>query len=165
MNERAAKVIVAGFGSEYRHDDGVGPLVAERAVARMPSSRNVGPLSDPLDLLGVWNNATMAIVVDAVNSSAPVGTVQVLEVDVQGVSEFDGDAEPVAGLSSTHGIGLAGVLRLARALGQAPKCLVVVGIVGERFDLGPGLSASVAASVEEAEKEVVRLIEEAEQCA
>src|ERR1035441_10475972 len=43
----ANKVVVAGFGSEYRHDDGVGPIVAERAVAEMPLSNYVGPLSDP----------------------------------------------------------------------------------------------------------------------
>jgi hydrogenase maturation protease len=161
----AKKVVVAGFGSEFRHDDGVGPLVAERAVVRMPRSNYVGPLSDPLDLLGVWNNADLVIVVDAVSSGRPVGTVHVLEVDVKGVSLFDGDAEPVAGLSSTHGIGLAGVLRLARALGQAPRRLVVVGIEGERFDLGPGLSELVESAMTEAVQRVVNLMKEAEGCA
>ena len=161
----ANKVVVAGFGNEYRHDDGVGPIVAERAVAEIPLSNNVGPLSDPLDLLGVWNNAELVIVVDAVNSGAPVGTVQMLEVDVGGVSEFEFDAEPVASLSSTHGIGLAGVLRLARALGQAPRRLVVVGIEGERFDLGTGLSELVESAANEAVREVVNLIKEAERCA
>jgi hydrogenase maturation protease len=158
------KVVVAGFGSEYRHDDGVGPLVAARAVSEMPQSFNAGPLSDPLDLLGVWNNADLVIVVDAVNSGARPGTVQSLEVDVEGVSSFDGDVEPVAGLSSTHGIGLAGVLRLARALGQAPRRLVVVGIEGERFDLGTGLSEQVELAMNEAVQRVVNLLREAEQC-
>jgi hydrogenase maturation protease len=125
----------------------------------------VGPLSDPLDLLGVWNNAALVVVVDALNSGAPVGTVQVLEVDVAGVSPFELDAEPVAGLASTHGIGLAGVLRLARALGQAPRRLVVVGVEGERFDLGTGLSASVESATSEAVRRIVNLVKEAEQCA
>lgn len=162
---RAIKVIVAGFGSEYRHDDGVGPLVAERAVVQMPLSNYVGPLSDPLDLLGVWNNADMVIVVDAVNSGAAVGTVHVLEVDVKDVSEFESGADPFASLSSTHGIGFAGVLRLARALGQAPRRLVVVGIEGERFDLGQGLSESVETAATEAVARVVGLIKEAGRCA
>lgn len=160
----ARKVVVAGFGSEYRHDDGVGPLVAERAVAEMPLSFNVGPLSDPLDLLGVWNNADLVIVVDAVHSGAPAGTIRSLEVDVTGLSTFDGDAEPAVGLSSTHGIGLAGVLRLARALGQAPRRLVVVGVEGERFDLGPGLSELVESAMTEAVQRVVNLMREAEPC-
>jgi hydrogenase maturation protease len=68
----------------------------------------------------------------------------------------------VAGLASTHGIGLAGVLRLSRALGQAPQRLVVVGIEGERFDLGQGLSEKVEAAVPEAVQRVVELIREAQ---
>ena len=162
---RAPKVVVAGFGSEDRHDDGVGPIVAERVVAEMPDSNNVGPLSDPLDLLGVWNNADLVVVVDAVASGAPIGTVRVLEVDVAGLSQFESDADPVVSLSSTHGIGLAGVLRLARALGQAPRRLVVVGIEGERFDLGTGLSERVASATGDAVEQVVNLIREAQLCA
>ncbi|MGA2293825.1 MAG: hydrogenase maturation protease [Acidimicrobiales bacterium] len=161
-NGDAARVVVAGFGSEFRHDDGVGPLVAEQAVAQASLSHNVGPLSDPLDLLGVWNNADLVVVVDAVSSGAPTGSVQTLELDVEHVSQFDSDAQPVAGLASTHGIGLAGVLRLARALGQAPQRLVVVGIEGERFDIGQGLSEKVRAAVPEAVQRVVDLIEEAQ---
>jgi hydrogenase maturation protease len=158
-NGAAARVVVAGFGSEFRHDDGVGPLVAEQAVAQASLTHNVGPLSDPLDLLGVWNNADLVVVVDAVSSGAPTGTVQTLELNVDHVSQFDSDAQPVA---STHGIGLAGVLRLARALGQAPQRLVVVGIEGERFDIGQGLSERVQAAVPEAVQRVVDLIEEAQ---
>jgi Ni,Fe-hydrogenase maturation factor len=57
------------------------------------------------------------------------------------------------------------VLRLARAIDQAPRRLVVVGIEGERFDLGEGLSDLVAAVVPEAVQRVVALIEEAQSCA
>lgn len=103
--------------------------------------------------------------VDAVASGAPVGTVRVLEVDVAGLSPFESDADPVASLSSTHGIGLAGVLRLARALGQAPRRLVVVGIEGERFDLGTGLSEQVVSATDDAVERVVNLIREAQLCA
>jgi len=38
--------------------------------------------------------------------------------------------------SSTHGLGLVAVLRLARAINQAPRRLVIIGIEGKRFDLG-----------------------------
>jgi len=136
---RTAKVVVAGFGSEYRRDDGVGALVAERAVAQVTTSHFVGPLSDPLDLLGEWSGADLVIVVDAVQSGAPVGTLQTIEIDVQNLSPL--------------------------AVDQAPRRLVVVGIEGERFDLGEGLSDLVAAVVPEAVQRVVALIEEAQSCA
>jgi Ni,Fe-hydrogenase maturation factor len=54
---------------------------------------------------------------------------------------------------------------LARALGQAPRRLVVVGIEGERFDLGRGLSDDVEAAVPNAVQRVVNLMREAKSCA
>ena len=161
----ATNVVVAGFGSVYRHDDGVGPLVAERAVARMPRSHYVGPLADPLDLLGVWNEADLVIVVDAVTSGAPVGTLQTIEVDVNHDVPERKVTTSTPGVASTHGIGLTAVLGLARALQQAPRRLVVVAIEGERFDLGEGLSAEVEGAVPRAVQQVVELIEEAQPCA
>ena len=165
IDTRPAKVVVAGFGSEYRHDDGVGTLVAERAVAQVSTSHFVGSLSDPLDLLGEWNGADLVIVVDAIHSGAPVGTLQTIEIDVENLSCTALDAESGAGESSTHGLGLVAVLRLARAINQAPRRLVIIGIEGERFDLGEGLSASVEAAVPEAVARVVEFIKEAQSCA
>ncbi|MGD0691330.1 MAG: hydrogenase maturation protease [Acidimicrobiales bacterium] len=160
-----SKVVVAGFGSEDRHDDGVGAMVAERAANQVSQSRYVGPLCDPLDLLGEWNGADLVIVVDALHSGAPVGSLHTLEVEMNDVSRSDGDALTKSGESSTHGLGLVAVLRLARALGQAPRRLVVVGIEGERFDLGRGLSDDVEAAVPNAVQRVVNLMREAKSCA
>jgi hydrogenase maturation protease len=160
-----AKVVIAGFGSEYRGDDGVGPLVAARAAAQTRGARDVGPFSDPLDLLGHWNGADLVIVIDAVRSGSQPGIVRVLEIDADGAVGDDEGSGLEQGVTSTHGIGLAGVLRLARALGQAPARLVVVGIEGETFGLGDGLSVAVEAAVPEAVLRVVQLIEEVRPCA
>jgi hydrogenase maturation protease len=160
--DRLARVVLAGFGSEYRLDDGVGPLVAARAELES-EARDVGPLSDPLDLLGHWNGAQLVIVIDAVRSGVAPGTVRVVELDVDTDSRAgQGDQASVApGTTSTHGLGLEGVLRLARAIGQAPKRLVVVGVEGERFGVGEGLSPAVVAAVPDAVRAVVELAREA----
>ena len=121
-------VVVAGLGSAYRGDDAVGPLVAELFASVNCGVRDVGPLEEPLDLLGRFDGADLAIVIDAVRSGAPIGTVRVLDVDVAN-SDDDGRAEPA--VTSTHGIGLVGVLRLARAVGRSPRRLVVVTVEGE----------------------------------
>ena len=159
------RVVIAGFGSEYRGDDGVGPVVAARAAAQTSGARDVGPFSDPLDLLGHWNGADLVIVIDAVRSGSQPGLVRVLELDVDGVPGDDEESGLERGVTSTHGIGLAGVLRLARAVGQAPARLVVVGIEGEAFGLGEGLSAAVEAAVPEAVQRVIELVEEVCPCA
>ncbi len=160
-SHRNARVIVAGLGHEYRRDDGVGPLVAANAVAVAGFAEDVGPLADPLDLLGRWDGANLVIVVDAVRSGAPPGTVRLVELE----PEAAGGASGGQSATSTHGIGLAGVLRLARAIDQAPARVVVVGIEGEDFGNGSGLSPAVEAAVPQAVRQVVELIAEGQQCA
>ena len=61
--------------------------------------------------------------------------------------------------ASTHGIGLAGVLRLAQAVGNAPRRVVLVGIEGEDFGQGIGLSPAVAKALPEAVSKVLHLLE------
>jgi hydrogenase maturation protease len=148
-------VIVAGIGSEYRQDDGAGVAVARSVAIAAPGVVDVGPIGEPLDLLGRWDGAELAVIVDATRSGTAPGTIQLLELD-----EADGadGAERGAGPSSTHGIGIAGVLRLARAVGQAPQHVVVVGIEGERFGPGIGLCPQVERSVPEAAAVVLELV-------
>lgn len=160
MSPPAPVVVVAGLGSEYRRDDGAGPLVAERAVRESGIGRDVGPIADPLDLLGIWDGADLVVVVDAVRSGAPPGTVRVVELGGGPGAEMSRTTA-----TSTHGIGLAGVYRLARAVGHAPGRVVVVGIEGEDFDRGTGLSPAVDAALPAAVRRVVELIGEARTCA
>jgi hydrogenase maturation protease len=155
-------IVVAGLGSTYRGDDAVGPMVAALFAGVNDDVRDVGPLAEPLDLLGRFDGADLAIVIDAVRSGAPIGTVQVMDIDVEHVND-DGTAEPA--VTSTHGIGLVGVLRVARAIDRAPRRLVVVAVEGESFELGSSMSAAVRAAVPEAFLAVARLIESEQLCA
>ncbi len=153
------KVVVAGLGGAYRGDDAVGPLVAALAVAQARTAVDVGPIEDPMDLLTSWDDADLAVVVDAVRADGAIGRVSSYELG-------NGDATLTRGPStSTHGLGLTGVLRLARAVGRSPRRVVLVAVQGEDFSLGRGLSVAVAAAVPEAVRRVVELIEEVGGCA
>ena len=144
------RIVVAGIGNLMRHDDGAGPQVARR-VAELakeggPVTALASPLGEPLDLLGSWDGADLAIVVDAVRSGAPPGT---LTLDWLGAP---GGLDPLPGdgrSPSTHGLGVADVYRLASAIGQAPPRVAVVGIEGQDFSHGEGLSAAVEAGIGE----------------
>jgi hydrogenase maturation protease len=98
----------------------------------------------------------LAVVIDATRANGTPGAVRVVDL---------GAGEESLGVTSTHGISLAGVLRLARAVGQAPDRVIVVGIEGDDFGKGPGLSPAVSAAVPTAVHVVVELIEEARECA
>ena len=153
-------VVVAGIGKVFRRDDGVGPLVAARAAMRTMVGRDIGPLEDPLDLVGRWDWADLAIIVDAVRSGRPPGCVY--EIELSG----DDDGLSAANrATSTHGIGLMGAWRMALAVGAPPARVVVVGIEGADFQWGAGLSPAVAAAVPGAVSRVVELIQEASLCA
>ena len=159
------RVVVAGLGNEYRRDDGAGALVASRVAGHAGGVIDIGPLVDPLDLLGVWDDADLAIVIDAVRSGAEPGTVQLVELAPDNSPTATSRAGPGSPSTSTHGIGLAGVLRLARAVGHAPARVVVVCIEGDDFGQGTGLTPGVEAAVPHAARHVIELIEEAQACA
>jgi hydrogenase maturation protease len=161
MTGTTPRVVVAGLGSEYRRDDGAGPLIAARAVDEAGVGSVIGPLVDPLDLLGEWDEADLAVVVDAVRSGVAPGTLTLVELT--GTHDGVVPAGPHSA-TSTHGIGLAGVLRLARAIDRAPARVVVVGIEGEDFGRGTGLSPSVEAAVPAAVSRVVAVIKEGRAC-
>lgn len=150
------RVVVASLGNEHRRDDGAGQVVAAGLVDRAQRLVNVGPRVDPLDLLGCWDDADLAIVIDATRSGQAPGTVQV--VDLSTTSQH-------AGATSTHGISLAGVLHLAQAVGRAPRRVVVVGIEGDDFGNGVGLSPAVGAAVPLAVDKALEIIGEPSSCA
>lgn len=137
--------VVIGVGNPWRGDDGVGIAVV-RAVAAALGPGD-GPVEvreldgEPARLLEVWRDRPLAVVVDAVRTGAPPGTVLPAVPDVHG---------PAAG--GSHALGLADALRLGGALGRLPDRLEVVGVEGARFDPGDelDLSAPVAAAVPEA---------------
>lgn len=183
-------VVVAGIGSAHRHDDAVGAVVSEY-VARLGGARDVGPIADPLELLGRWDGAALAVVVDAVRSGAEPGSVRIVELtdpaasgptasgratSGRATSGADPSADrpvpaavrrrpPGARATSSHGIDLMGVLRLARAVDRAPARVVLVGVEGADFSPGTGLTREVAAAVPGAIGAVVRLVRGVRTCA
>ena len=145
-----ARVVVAGIGNDFRRDDGAGPAVARLVAASTPAV-DIGPIAEPLDLIGRWEAAGLAVLVDATRSGAPAGTVSLVDL---------GDTAARSG-SSTHAIGLDRVVRLAQVLGTAPDRVVVVGIEGQDFSYGTGLSAAVERAVPLATRRVADLVTEA----
>ncbi len=147
------RVVLIGVGSPYRRDDGVGWIVAEAAAQRLGGDVEVRQSDgEPARLLDAWAGMDLAVVIDAMHSGAEPGTVRLLE---------PGD-EPVPGRSrvpmGSHALGILHAETLARALGQLPRRLVVVGIEADETGFGEGLSPRVAAAVDPAAALVARLV-------
>jgi hydrogenase maturation protease len=136
--------MVVGVGNALRGDDGVGLAVAarlrERAGADELAVRELE--GEGIGLLDAWSGARAVLIVDSVRSGAAPGTVH--RVDATGRPL---PAE-LRSSTSTHAIGVAEAIELARALGRLPDRLVVYGIEGGRFEAGAELSPDVAAAVD-----------------
>lgn len=131
-----------GLGNPLRRDDGAGPAVAARVAGHMPEEVEVRTLAgEAIELLDAWTGRERVIVVDAVCSGAPPGTVHRLDAT-------DAPLPAVWASLSSHGLGLAAAIELSRALGRLPGRLLIYGIEGEDFLPGDGLTPAVESAVE-----------------
>jgi hydrogenase maturation protease len=148
--------VVVGVGNAYRRDDGVGLAVAERLRVR-GAIEVVTCEQEPSRLLDAWSGADAALVVDAVSSGADAGTVHRFDASERALPSrvFRG---------STHALGVAEVIEIARALGRLPRRVLVYGVEGSDFAAGDGLSPAVAATVEPLAAELLAEAEAAARC-
>jgi hydrogenase maturation protease len=142
----APRVLVAGIGNVLAGDDGFGSEVARR-LAGSPAADGVRVVDYGIrgmhlayDLLDPWD---ALVLVDALPDRGSVGAVAVLEItpaDVRAGAPVD-----------AHGMDPATVLATLGALGgRLPPRTLLVGCQVADTGEGMGLSAPVAAAVDEA---------------
>ena len=142
---------VVGIGNPLRGDDGVGPAVAAHVQARAHPGVQVAEVhADPIALLDLWAGRRRIVLVDAVCSGAPAGTLVAVDLRRHPL--------PRTATASTHGFGLAQVIELGRALGRLPPELVFVGVELGRVGVGTKLSEPVLAGVRAAAQRVNDLV-------
>lgn len=142
------RVLVLGIGQSLRGDDAAGlevvrqwrerfPETAGRPEVRVEASELPG-----LALLDLLGEVGAAVIVDAVQSAHPPGTVHRLtEEELQ---SFTSDAR------SAHGWGLAETLRMASQVMEALPQIRIVGMTAGQMEMGAGLSSSVADAIAKA---------------
>jgi hydrogenase maturation protease len=138
------KPMLIGLGNAHRGDDGVGLVVARRVAALALPDVEVVEVADPLSLVDTWCDADRVVVVDAVCSRQPPGTVLTVDASTQPLPD---DRRAAGG---SHAMGLAAAVEISRALGRLPDQLVVVGVEVHGVPSGDTLSAPVAAAVDSA---------------
>jgi hydrogenase maturation protease len=142
-------VLVIGIGNEFRGDDGAGIEVARRlAVLELPGVTVLEQSGEGAALMDSWQTAATVYVIDAVQAGGPAGAVY----------RFDAVRQPLpahfSGYSS-HALGLAEAVAMARLLEQLPPQLVIFGVEGKNFDYGVTLTAEVEAAVRDVTARVV----------
>ena len=146
MTDRA----VICVGNPSRSDDGVGPLIAETLARQHPNVPLHLSEGEPGELFDLWSGLSRVVLVDAIVTGAgEPGEVHVLQAATEPL--------PVVSHASSHGIGLAETIELARVLNRLPPDVRLVGIEAGSLDHGAGLTPAVEEAVPRA---VARVLEE-----
>ena len=137
-------LVVIGIGNSLRCDDAAGLEVA-RALRARAAERGIAVREhegETLALLDAWHGARAVVLADAVHSGAAPGTVHRIDASCEALPDRFRSS------SSTHAVGLADAIELARALGRLPSRVVVFGVEGRRFAAGSRVSREVRAAIE-----------------
>jgi len=138
------RLLILGLGNLLCGDDGLGVAAVERLAHDYELPDGVTAVDGGtlgLALLAHVSDADDLILVDAVRTGEPAGT----------LVHLDGDAvaPAVRDRLSVHQVGVADLLDSLRLLDAYPRRLVLVGLVPATLELELGLSPAVERSVPE----------------
>jgi hydrogenase maturation protease len=142
-----ARLTLIGIGQSFRGDDAVGIIAVETWRAEFPETASCPDIhvetaeTPGIGLLDLMAGSETAILVDAVKSGSPRGTIHRLtESNIKSFAEQ---------MSSGHGWGVAESLQLARSIrrNDLPERIFIIGIGAEQFGLGDDLSPEVEAQI------------------
>jgi len=138
----AGQRLFIGIGNPLRGDDAAGLLAARALRARGAEGIEVLELEgEPVDLIEAWTGAEAVVVADAVASGGVPG-------EVHRIDAAAGPLPAALAGASTHAMGLAEAVELARALDRLPPLLLVYGIEVASFATGAEPSPAVRAAAE-----------------
>lgn len=136
--------MVIGLGNRWRRDDGIGLHAAaalRTALADHPEPLAVDIVTaagEPAELMELWAGRHRVWLIDALVVGTAPGTHHRLDAS---------DPLPRPSSHSSHGLGLAQAVELARALDELPRQLVIHGLEPADLDDGPDLSPVVTAAL------------------
>jgi hydrogenase maturation protease len=151
----SAVLSILGVGSPFGDDRAgwaaVALLAANPLVANSTGQIEVRTLDRPGSLLlAEFGKSDAVILIDALCSGAIPGTILRLEADAVCAARS---------LLSSHGLGVAQAVGLARQLGELPAQFVFFGVEVEHGFAGKGLSPAVTAALPQLVEQVVQQVE------
>jgi len=147
QNPQSNETLIIGCGNLDRGDDAAGLLVVRRLRELGVAAQEQG--GEALTLIETWRGAQNVVLIDTVVTGCRSGKVTIWDAIthrlVRDTFRF-----------STHALGVAGAVELARILGWLPSSLKIYGIEGKRFKVGTQPSSAVLRSVEQIAQEIAR---------
>ena len=147
------KILVIGIGNEFRGDDSVGLIIADKLEEKSRGSFEIRRESgEGAGLLETWRGYDKVIVIDATHSNSRVGKIH--RFDIEDIEL----PERIFGSYTTHAFGLAEAIKMGKALLTLPPALIIFGIEGKSYAMGSKLSTEVETAIDQAVKAVLEEI-------
>ena len=146
-------ILVVGIGNEYRNDDAIGVVVVRSLKKNLPCTKIIETTGDNLNLIDIWKDPKVVILVDAVSSKSKPGT----------IFRYNALTEPIPTLisfHSTHVFSIAETIELGRTLHQLPPNLLLFGIEGKNFASGTSISPEVENAIPKVVEEIMLVIQD-----
>ncbi len=146
------KVTIGGIGSVLLGDDAIGPYVVGMLESgyRFDENVTVSDLGTPgLDLVAHLSGIDALILIDSVKNDAPPGTVTLYRKE----DILRHGPAPVR--MDPHSPALSESLLIAELAGEGPQEILLIGITGEQFEVGAGLSAAAEQGATQAVAQVL----------
>jgi hydrogenase maturation protease len=143
-NRDPETIVVLGLGNVLLRDEGLGVEALMHLQSRYDWPERVTLLDGGvmgLDLLPYMETADAVLILDAVQTGHPPGTL--VRLGKEEIPAF------VALKMSVHQVGFQETLAMCRFRGTVPDRLVLWGMVPESLDLGTDLTPPVAARLDE----------------
>ena len=153
VSEKKPRLLLIGVGNQYRKDDAAGLIVVRSLKNQAPAFLEIIEESgEGASLMERWREVDGVIMVDAVSSGAPPGTIHRLDARRQSI--------PTDFFSySTHAFSVAEAVEMARVLDQLPPRMIIYGIEGESFKFGTGLSPALESAVPQVAESILNDVE------
>ncbi len=159
------RVLVVGIGNAWAGDDGIGPEIVRRLQANYATTAvvqrgeavhlafRIMPHPD-VTLIETLADCDVLVIVDAVKSGAPPGTIhcQAWQPNVLSSRQVE--------RSSSHGWGVREILGLAHTLECLPTKVILWGIEAAAVEPGAGLSPELVAALPDIVNRFDQILEE-----
>ena len=152
---RSPSTRIIGLGNDLRGDDAVGLLAARRlhqSIGERAEVIEAGMVS--VDLVELMKGASVVILIDAARGGKTPGSVYRLDASV---SPIGAQVFP----RSSHAIGVAEAIELARAMDVLPATVIVYGVEVGNTEVGQPLSPPMGEALDHVVKQI---IQECEAC-
>jgi hydrogenase maturation protease len=136
--------VVVGVGNPFRGDDAIGLIIVRQLKLLLPDKARIEECEgEGTYLLELWKDKPkLAIVVDAVCSGGVPGTFYRFDATHRSLPASLFKA------TSSHSIGVAEAIEMARVLDYMPSRLIVYGVEARQFELGSDPSPEVEKAAE-----------------